>query len=74
MDEIIQFYQAKGLDRFRFNEQGSGCRSYSRRVLVEMEIDGLVAPGTGDRLEDWAKEMREKLPDNVPEIWDQGTY
>lgn len=25
--ELVQFYKTKGLDRFRFNEEGAGCRS-----------------------------------------------
>jgi len=74
VSELLQFYKTKGFDRFRFNEEGAGCRSYSKNVLAGLESDCYVPTGTEARLVQWSDEKRKLFPENIPERWDEGEY
>ena len=74
-DAFLAFVVARGLDRFRFTPEGTGCRNWCRDVLSGMEETGLVPAGTPDGFQAWLEAMSAEVgEERIPMPGARGTF
>ena len=74
-DAFLDFIVARGLDKFKFTPEGTGCRNWFKAVISGMEEAGLATPGTADAFQAWLEGMSAKLgTERIPMPGARGTF
>ncbi|KAI0768719.1 hypothetical protein BD413DRAFT_92515 [Trametes elegans] len=74
VQEIIDLFKAKGMDRYRFDETGSGCLSWLLTGVDHLEQAGLVDAGASEKLRQFHQEQVALHPERHPMPLRQGKF
>lgn len=70
---FLDQYVQRGRHRFRFNEQGKGCRLHTLIVLRDMEEVGYAASDGSTQFEEWIAFLATEVSNMISE-WVEGLY
>lgn len=71
---LWEVYAANGRLKFRFSDEGTGCRTHTATIVGDLETNKFVAAGSMNGFRKWIDSMALEKPDSIPAEWDQGTY
>ncbi|KAJ3542251.1 hypothetical protein NM688_g5991 [Phlebia brevispora] len=74
VQEYLNFFVNKGMQRYKFDDTGSGCYHWVVTVLAHLESNGWIPQGSLSDLEAFRAEQRKLRPDNIPTPYPKGQF
>ncbi|KAI1788479.1 hypothetical protein LXA43DRAFT_1063578 [Ganoderma leucocontextum] len=74
VDQLIQLYLQKGMDRFNFDGEGMGCFYWTITGVQHLEAAGMLKPGSHKALEDFYKGQAKLHPERFPLPIQRGAF
>ncbi|OJT12121.1 hypothetical protein TRAPUB_11346 [Trametes pubescens] len=66
VQDLIDLFVAKGMDRYKFDDSGSGCLHWLMTGIQHLEDAGLVEPGASESLRTFHREQVKQHPERHP--------
>ena len=74
IQNYIKFFIDNRLDKYIYDESGSGCRWWCTTVLGKLEEAGLVSSGTKASFLSWVADQAQQLPLKIPMLVRKGEF
>jgi hypothetical protein len=74
VQDVIDLILAKGRDRYKLTEGGSGCRYWCKTVVRDLEDHQFVRGGSSDQLEGYMRSLHAVHGNWVPYPLYKGTF